>query len=87
MNSAAFRRRWSAETMRLMPALERNAAKVHRLGPRVLLELIVQLGVDHDILPDAAALLAAYAALDPEAVRVAGAGRMPCRRLRLVPAA
>jgi hypothetical protein len=84
-NDAAFRRRWSADTMRLMPAMERNAAKVHRLGARVMLELILELAAEHDCIDAAAVKLAGYATLTPTMIRDAGADRFIPRRPVLVP--
>ena len=79
--------RWSPRTLQLLPAMERHVIVVHRLGPRATLELLLELAAEYGDVPRAAALLARYASLDPEAVRVAGGDRLPCRRLRLVPAA
>ena len=85
MNPAQLRRRWHPDTVRLVPRMERAARRLAPLGPRVMLELLVEIGCAHDCLPDVAERLGAYSRMAPEAIRAVGADRMPPRRLALVP--
>jgi hypothetical protein len=84
MTNAAFCRRWSVDTSRRMTVMQRNAMKVHQLGGRVFLELLLEIGSEHDIIADVFARLEDYAELTPAMVRAAGADRMVPRRLVLV---
>lgn len=68
----------------LRPRMERAASKLTLLGPRVVLELLVEIGCAHDCLPDVSKRLGRYAELDPRMVRAAGADRIAPRRLMLV---
>jgi hypothetical protein len=66
--------------------MERHACHVSTLGPRVLLELLTEIGVRNHCLHDVAERLSDYARLTPDMVRVTGADRMVPRRLLSVPA-
>lgn len=85
VNKQARQRLWCPETARLRPRMEHHAALVHALGPRVLLELVLEIAAANDAIPDAADRLAAYATLTPAMLRAAGGDRFPPRRPRLVP--
>lgn len=63
---------------------ERQVEAIPRLGPCALGELIAELGQRYLIRTGIDDALARYAALDPEAVRVAGADRFPPRPLLVV---
>lgn len=65
---------------------ERDALAVHRLGPRVMLELLAEIARDNGIEDGVRERLAAYAArLTPEMLAVTGGDRLVPRPLRLVP--
>jgi hypothetical protein len=53
---------------------QRQAERIHALGPRPLSELIAEIIGRH---PDLAERVAAYAAIDPAVVRALGANRYP----------
>jgi hypothetical protein len=59
-------------------------AAVHRLGPRVLDELLDVLGCHHGIAYDIGARLLRYAALDPAILRVVEGGRFPALPVQIV---
>ena len=48
--------------------MERHATSVHRLGPRVLLELVLEVAAERAGVPRVAAVLARYAANSPHAM-------------------
>ena len=56
---------------------QRQIQKVHGLGPRALDELLIEIGTKHGITIDIERIVERYAALDPEAVRLAGGDRFP----------
>ena len=58
--------------------------QVHRLGPRVLGEILAELGGAHLIRFDIERRLEAYARLSPETLRALGADRFPSIPLHLV---
>jgi hypothetical protein len=60
------------------------AQQVHRLGARVLFELLAELGRHHGIEDDIGRRLERYAELDPEVLRALGGDRFPPAPLRLV---
>lgn len=78
------RREIDAETLRLRPRMEQSVLRLARLGPRPTLELLIELGCTHGILPEIADRLACYARLSPELVRAVGADRIAPRRPVLV---
>jgi hypothetical protein len=53
--------------------LQRAVAKLHRLGPRPLYELLVELGARFLLRTEIETLVAEYIALDPAAVEAVGA--------------
>jgi hypothetical protein len=59
-------------------------AKVHACGPRVLAELLAELGRERMIQTEVEQKLERYAQLDPARVRAVGADRFPPLPLRLV---
>jgi hypothetical protein len=58
--------------------------RVHRLGPRVLFELIDEIGRHHGIGDDIDRRLAAYSSLDPALLAAVGGDRFPQGPVRLV---
>lgn len=63
----------------------RDVGRVHRLGPRVMFELLAELGRKHFIRSEVEQLAARYAArLDPALLRAVGADRFPPLPLRAV---
>jgi hypothetical protein len=58
--------------------------RIHRLGPRVVLELIDELARRHELGPDLDARLERYAAADPLAFAIAGAARFPALPIWLI---
>jgi hypothetical protein len=54
---------------------KRAIVALHRLGPRVLAELLDEIGRHHGIADDIGARVVAYAALDPAMLRAVGADR------------
>ena len=60
------------------------AERVHRLGPRVLFELLDELDRHHGLDADLDQRLAAYAALDPAVLAEVGGDRFATTSLRLV---
>jgi hypothetical protein len=56
--------------------LQRAVAKLHRLGPRPLYELLVELGAQRLIRSEIEALVYKYAAIDPAVLRAAGGDRL-----------
>ena len=85
MARPAAERRWNAETLRLVPRMERAAVRVVPLGPRVVLELLLEIGCAHDCVADVANRLCSYSRMTPELVRAVGADRIAPRRPVLVP--
>ena len=63
---------------------QRLAEQIHRLGSRVLYELINQLDRDHGLGADLDHLLERFAGLDPEILRAVGGDRFPELPLRAV---
>ena len=82
--TAAQLRRWHPDTVRLVPRMERAASRLAPLGPRVVLELLVEIGCAHDCLPDVAKRLGRYAELDSGMIHAIEANRIAPRRLMLV---
>jgi hypothetical protein len=58
--------------------------QVHALGPRVVAELLAELGARYLIRTPIEALLERYAALDPAALAAVGGDRMPPPPIHLV---
>ena len=52
---------------------QRNVRKLHRLGPRVLDALLVEIGAERGITTIVERKIERYAGLDPEALKVTGA--------------
>lgn len=65
-----------ADLRHLMPRLEWAAVKVSELGPRVLLELLLETGCANDCMIDVIDRLMGYSQLTPELVWLAGADPM-----------
>lgn len=64
----------------------RDVDRLHALGPRVLYEALCEFGADRLCRFEIEELVARYAALDPERVRIVGADRWPALPpLRAVP--
>ena len=61
---------------------QRVVTKVHALGPRVMAELLAEIGASCGI--DLGPLLGRYAALDPEVLAAVGANRFPPSPVREV---
>jgi len=59
--------------------LQRDVEKVHRLGPRPLYEMMIELGHDRLLRVEIERLVARYAALDPAVVEALGGDRFPER--------
>lgn len=62
----------------------RDIIRLHRLGARVLFEALCEFGADRLCRTEIEALVARYAAIDPERVRLVGADRWPPTPLRAV---
>jgi hypothetical protein len=60
--------------------MERHAERVATLGPRVIFELLVEIGCAHACLEDVAGRLEAYSHLRPDVLREVGGDRMVPRR-------
>lgn len=58
--------------------------RVHRLGPRVVGELLAEIAGAHMLRIDIEQRLERYSRLDPEVLRALGADRFPTNPLRLV---
>jgi hypothetical protein len=84
MTAAARCRRCEPEAVRLVMRMERHAVQVSQLGPRVLFELLREIGRANGCLVDVADRLESYAELTPAMVRAAGADRMISRQPVLV---
>ena len=63
---------------------QRQVEQVHRLGARVLFELVDELDRHHGLADDLDRRLERYAALDPEVLRALGADRLPVSPVRIV---
>ena|SRR5437762_5968669 len=63
---------------------QRHVEKLHRLGARVLFELVDELDRHHGLGDDLDQRLEAFAALDPGLLAALGADRFPAAPLRLV---
>jgi hypothetical protein len=64
----------------------RAIARLHRLGPRVLAELLAEIGAGHLVRQPIERLVDEYLdRLDPVAVAVAGGDRLPPPPIHLVP--
>lgn len=85
MTASQLRRRWHPDTLRLMPRMERAAVRMTALGPRSLMELLLEIGVERDCLPYVAERLDRYSRMDLAMVRAVGADRIAPLRLALVP--
>lgn len=55
----------------------RQVERVHGLGPRVIAELLAEIGVERSIMPTIHEKLARYASIDPEALQALGADKFP----------
>lgn len=55
----------------------RDIERLHRLGPRVLFEMLVELGSSRLIRVELDHLVGRYAGIDPAALAAAGGDRMP----------
>ena len=66
-----------AEVLRLDPRFRGLTRHLHRLGPRPLGELLLEIARDHDLEPALVAKLEVYADLDPVAVPLLGACDWP----------
>jgi hypothetical protein len=62
--------------------LRRDVEHLHRLGPRVLLEFLLELGRERLLRVDVEERVGRYAALDPGAVEALGADQFPPRGSR-----
>lgn len=65
--------------------LQRGTEHLHRLGPRVIAEFLLELAGKIGGLPAATALLVEYERLSPRLIRATGGDRFPPRPLRSVP--
>jgi hypothetical protein len=63
---------------------QRLCAKVHRLGPRVMCELLDELSAERLIRQPIETKLERYAALDPVTLRALGADQFPTNPLHLI---
>jgi hypothetical protein len=72
-----------AEALRLLRR-QRAVRRLHRLGPRVLFELLDEIGRHHGIGPDIDRRITRYAAADPAVLAAVGGDRFPMPTLRLV---
>ena len=63
---------------------QRHVEQLHRLGARVLFELVDELDRHHGLADDLDRRLERYAALDPEVLRALGADRLPVSPVRIV---
>jgi hypothetical protein len=57
--------------------LRRDVEKLHRLGPRPLYHMLVELGCERSLRSVIEDSVARYAALDPVVVKALGADRFP----------
>jgi hypothetical protein len=64
--------------------LRRNVERLYRLGPRLVLELLAELGAEYLIRAEIETKVARYAALDPTALALAGGDRFPMPPMRVV---
>ena len=63
---------------------QRHVEQVHRLGARVIFELLNELDRHHGLGDDLDRRLEAFAGLDPDLLAALGADRFPAAPLRLV---
>ena len=63
---------------------QRNIRSLHGLGPRVLDELLAEIGAEHGITFDIERKIERYAALDLEAVQLTGGDRFPALPIHVV---
>ena len=63
---------------------QRHVKALHRLGPRAVHELLDEIARVHGIAADIDQRLAAYAAIDPEKLRLAGGDRFAPAPLRII---
>lgn len=77
MNSNAAVLPWAFDRRQMRQ--EREAERVSLLGPRVLLELLTEIGERTGQPDQVAAVLADFARLTPEVARAVGADRFPPR--------
>jgi hypothetical protein len=59
--------------------LRRHVERLHRQGPRVLFELLSEIGRERLLRVDIEGRVARYAALDPDAVEALGGDQFPPR--------
>ena len=83
--TAAQCRRWSLDTLALLPRMEHAATRLHQLGPRPVLELLLEIAAEHDCMTDVAERLDSYSRMTPRVVQAIGANTLPPRRPVLVP--
>jgi hypothetical protein len=57
--------------------LRRDVERLHRLGPRAVAELLLEIGRESLLRVDIERRLARYVQLDPATVRALGAGEFP----------
>jgi hypothetical protein len=63
----------------------RDVARLHRLGPRAVYELLSELGARQLLRTEIEQLVARYSRIDPLAMRLAGGDRMPPIPMRALP--
>jgi hypothetical protein len=63
---------------------QRNAQRLHELGPRAVFELLDEIARHHEIESDIDFRLGRYAAINPQLLRRAGGDRFPAPPTRLV---
>lgn len=64
--------------------MQRAVAHLHELGPRALMEFLIETSILLDGSPTIQALLTKYQDLSPELLRAVGGDRFPPRPLRVV---
>ena len=63
---------------------QRHVRQLYRLGPRVLDELLVEIGAERGITTIIERKIEKYAALDIDALEIAGGGRFPGQPIHVV---
>ena len=76
----------SADKSQALARLRRqhHVEQIHRLGARVLFELVDELGRVHGLGDDLDRRLERYAGVDPEVLRAVGGDRFPAPPMRIV---
>jgi hypothetical protein len=72
------------EQIRAQLARQRDTQRLHDLGPRAVLELLEEIGCNHDIVDDVSKRLAGYARIDPRVLRHLGGDRFAPSVLRVM---